>query len=213
MDPIRIAIVNDYEVVVEGVASMLRAYADRVDIVELDANRQVSQHIGIALYDTYARDNTDTRSIIALSRNPAVAKVVVYSWNVHPVAVENAISGGAAGYLAKQLPARELVEELELIHSGQIRTPKAEGASRPPAGGDWPGREEGLTLRESEILALIAQGRSNEEIAAQAHLSINSVKTYVRRAYRQIGVKDRSNGIIWALNHGFQPDHFRDRNP
>jgi DNA-binding CsgD family transcriptional regulator len=58
--------------------------------------------------------------------------------------------------------------------------------------GDWPGRDHGLSARESEVLCLIAQGLSNQEIADRAFLSINSVKTYIRSAYRKIGVERRT---------------------
>jgi len=54
--------------------------------------------------------------------------------------------------------------------------------------GDWPGRTAGLSPREAEVIALITQGLTNEEIAARAHLGLNTVKTYIRSAYRKIGV-------------------------
>ena len=70
--------------------------------------------------------------------------------------------------------------------------------------GDWPGREEGLTPRESEVLALITRGLSNEQVATTTRLSPNSVKSYIRGAYRKIGVSSRTQAVLWALDHGFQ---------
>ena len=75
--------------------------------------------------------------------------------------------------------------------------------------GNWPGRSFGLTQRESEVLALITQGLTNQEIADRAYISINSVKTYVRTAYRKIGVTRRSQAVSWGMQHGFQPDYSR----
>ncbi len=66
----------------------------------------------------------------------------------------------------------------------------------------WPGREHGLSQREAQMLALISQGLSNREIAQTTYLSINSVKTYVRAAYRKINVARRSQAVRWALQHG-----------
>jgi len=66
----------------------------------------------------------------------------------------------------------------------------------------WRGREHGLSQREAQMLALISQGLSNREIAQTTYLSINSVKTYVRAAYRKIGVARRSQAVRWALQHG-----------
>jgi len=68
------------------------------------------------------------------------------------------------------------------------------------------GRDLGLTPREIRILALIAQGLSNEEMAARDYLSINSIKTYIRGAYRKIGVRSRSQAVMWAIQHGFASD-------
>ena len=73
----------------------------------------------------------------------------------------------------------------------------------------WPGKAEGLSARESEIIALITQGLTNEDIAARAHLSINSVKTYIRTSYRKMGVERRSQAVLWGVQHGFAPEAAR----
>ena len=95
---------------------------------------------------------------------------------------------GASGYLSKTLPAHDLVTAIEAIADGNVVISDPPPRSRPAAGLDWPGRTEGLTDREAEVLALITQGQSNSEIAQVMYLSINTVKTYIRSAYRKIGV-------------------------
>jgi NarL family two-component system response regulator LiaR len=80
-----------------------------------------------------------------------------------------------------------------------------EAAARPPAASvDL----VGLTGREIEVLALIGEGLTNQEIADRVFISINSVKTYIRSAYRKIGVKSRSQAAVWGLQHGIvrRPD-------
>lgn len=72
-------------------------------------------------------------------------------------------------------------------------------------GPPWLGYDEGLTRRESEIIALIAQGLSNQQIADQTFLSINSVKSYIRTAYRKMEVVSRSQAVLWGVRHGFVP--------
>ena len=79
--------------------------------------------------------------------------------------------------------------------------------------GDWPGRSAGLSPREAEVLALIARGLSNQEICDRAHVSINSIKSYIRSAYRKIGVKSRTQAVLWALAHGFAHDTERTIDP
>ena len=72
---------------------------------------------------------------------------------------------------------------------------------------DWPGKENGLTTRESDILLLISHGLSNQDISDRLYLSINSVKSYIRLAYRKMsGVESRTQAVIWAIQHGFRPD-------
>ena len=79
------------------------------------------------------------------------------------------------------------MDALLAIHEGEVVVSPAPAKARPASGLDWPGRAEGLTNRESEILALITQGKSNEDVAALTFLSKNSIKSYIRSAYRKIG--------------------------
>jgi DNA-binding NarL/FixJ family response regulator len=208
---LRIALVNDYEIVVRGIAAMLRSYRDEVEVVELDLGRNPAEPVDITLYDTFAATQGDSEAVHLLSQDPSAGKVVVYSWNLDPALIAAAIANGASAYLSKALPAGQLVAALQSVYRGeQPQEARGKGAAT-VVGGDWPGREEGLTQREAEVLALIAQGLSNAEIAERTLLSINSVKTYIRSAYRRIGVTDRSNAILWAVEHRFRPD--RDRIP
>lgn len=209
-NPLRVAISNDYEVVVRGLAAMLEPFADRVLVVELDSRMPVLSHVDVILYDSFSQPQGDRIELSRLTRNGA--KVVVYSWNVQPELVQDALRRGVTGYLAKSLEAEEVVEALERVAAGEVVT--ATGvADAPVRGGDWPGRAAGLTERESEIVTLVAQGLSNQEIAEKAYLSINSVKTYIRTAYKKMGVVRRSQAVRWAIAHGFLPDHLRILGP
>lgn len=206
--PIRLAIVNDYEVVVHGLASMLRSYSDRVAVVEADANAHPVNPVDIALFDTFAQSFRDRERIARLVQDPAIGKVVVYTWSADDPAAGAARVPGISAYISKRLAAADLVETLEKVHAGgPVRL--QDSGHGPLVGGDWPGREEGLTARESEVLSLITQGYSNNDIVETTMLSINSIKSYIRSAYRKIGVTSRSRAILWGIDHGFQPDRTR----
>jgi NarL family two-component system response regulator LiaR len=206
-----VAIVNDYELVVVGVAALLHPYGDRVEVVELDSNLPVLRDVDVVLYDTFGQ--VQGRSIdMARLRDGGKAKVAVYSWNLHPELVEESLEAGASGYLSKGLDADELVAAIERIHAGETVVPSTGGTVTPKSEADYPGKKHGLTVRESEILALITQGLSNKEIAQRSYLSINSVKTYIRTAYRKIGVERRSQAVLWGIKHGFEPDVVRHVN-
>lgn len=70
---------------------------------------------------------------------------------------------------------------------------------------DWPGREDGLSRREGEILVLVVRGKSNAEIAELVYLSANSIKSYIRSTYRKIGVTTRVEAVLWGVDHNFRP--------
>ena len=205
--PITVAVVNDYEMVVAGVAAMLSQHPDRVRVVELDSGLPVVSDVDLILYDTFGQVQGDGVDLEDLVRG-SDALVVIFSWNLQPELVERAVERGASGYLSKALNADQMVSAIEAVHAGQIVVPISEEPVE-HAVGDWPGRDQGLTAREAEVIALITQGLSNQEIAERTYLSINSVKTYIRTAYRKIGVARRAQAVAWGMRNGFAPDRVR----
>ena len=207
--PVTVTLVDDYDVVLTGLAHMFDDYRDRIVVSEIDANAPLSDPIDIVMYDSFAQPESDHHELQELVANPRARNTVVYTWNFHPDLIASARDLGVRGYLSKTLPARELVAALEAVHAGH------EVVSDPPRraalslGLDWPGRREGITDRESEILALITQGKSNEEVARLTYLSPNTIKSYNRTIYRKIGVTSRTQAVLWGVRHGFTPDHHR----
>jgi len=193
---------NDDELVTYGLEAMLRPYDDRIMVV-CPVGEALAEPIDAALYEPFAMDQS-TPTVTRLLADPCVPKVVVYTWNFQPWLAKDAIAAGASGYLAKRLPAHELVEALEAVHAGQTVVSLAPSGNR-SVGAAWPGREAGLTLREAEVLSFIAMGLANPEIARRTFLSVNSVKTYIRSCYRKIGVDNRTKAVLWAVAHGVRP--------
>jgi len=207
--PITVALVDDYDVVLIGVAHMFDRYRDRIVVAEIDTNQPVHDLVDIVLYDSFAQPEADHEEIGVLVRNPNARRVVVYTWNFHPDLIASAREQGAHGYLSKALPARDLVAALEAVHAGEPVVSDPPPRAPSTSGLNWPGRGEGLTDRESEILALITQGKSNAEVAALTYLSPNTVKSYIRTIYRKIDVASRTQAVLWGVNNGFSPDHRR----
>ena len=207
--PILVALVDDYDVVLKGLAHMFDSYRDRVLVSEIDANAALDDEIDIVLYDSFAQPESDHQELADLVLNPRARRVVVYTWNFHPDLIEDARSKGVHGYLSKTLAARDLVAALEAVHAGELVVSEAPLRGGPAMGLDWPGRREGITDRESEILALITQGKSNADIAKLTYLSPNTIKSYIRSIYRKIGADRRTQAVIWGVQHGFTPDHHR----
>lgn len=205
---IRVAIVNDYELVVAGVAAMLAPHHERIDVVELDARLPVLSKVDVILYDTFGQvqgDGVDLDDLLGSSG----ARVAVYTWNLDPALVKRAIEHGVGGYLSKGLSAEEIVTALEAVAAGEQVVPETTDDPSAEVQGAWPGRDLALSVREAEVLGLITQGLSNQEIAERTYLSINSVKTYIRSLYRKIDVTRRSQAVLFGVRHGFEPDRVR----
>ncbi|WP_122817919.1 response regulator transcription factor [Nocardioides pantholopis] len=204
--PLRLAIVDDYAVVVAGVAAFL---ADEgIDVVETGASTPVLSDVDVVLYDTFAQVQGTGIDLEDFVRDSG-AMVVVYSWNLDLRLIEQVIAAGARGYLSKVLSGPQIVAALERVVRGEIVILPGDEESSVGGEGDWPGRSAGLSPREAEVLALITQGLSNQEIAARVFLSLNTVKTYIRTAYQKIGATRRSQAVLWGMQNGFQPDTLR----
>ncbi|WP_134768727.1 response regulator transcription factor [Nocardioides sp. 1609] len=208
--PVRIAIVNDYELVVAGTAAVLAPFAERVAVVELDSRRPVVSDVDVVLYDSFAQVQGSDVDVDALLARGS-AKIVIFSWNTDPELVRRSVAAGAGGYVSKGVGAEQLVDALERVHAGEVVTP----AGQPDGDtfGRWPGDEHGLSARESEVLGLICQGLSNEEITRRAYIGMNTVKTHIRNLYRKIGVESRTQAVLWGTENGFKPDHSRSLRP
>ncbi|KQW43929.1 LuxR family transcriptional regulator [Nocardioides sp. Root1257] len=202
--PIRVAVVNDYELVVLGVASALAPYADRIEVVELDSQLPLLSSVDILLYDTFGQVQGDSIDLEALGASSS-RRVVIFSWNTEPQLVDRALRLGADGYVSKAVGADALVGLLERVHAGDVVTPSTGSTDPDDQFGRWPGDQDGLSARESEILGLITQGLSNEEIAARAFVSKNTVKSHIRAIYRKIGVSRRSQAVAWGMRNGMAP--------
>lgn len=200
---IRVAIVNDYPLVVEGLARLIGADA-RFAIVEVDVRADPLGPVDIVLFDAFHQQDRIPDDTERFVERGTSGRIVVFSWNLDPKLVTESIDRGADGYLSKRRSGPELVDALARIHAGERvidSVPPQDGGDV----GDWPGRTKGLTAREAEILTLIASGATNEEIAERCYLSINSVKTHIRNAYRKIGVERRAQAVRWAIDHGMLP--------
>ncbi|MEJ3404805.1 response regulator transcription factor [Rathayibacter sp. YIM 133350] len=203
---VTVALIDDYDIVLTGLAHLFDNYRDRVVVAEIDARTAMEDPVDVVLYDSFAQPESDHDEIAGLVANPRARHVVVYTWNFHPDLIESARQLGVHGYLSKTLTAAELVAAIEAVNAGEMvfsdpgrRAPSAPGL-------DWPGRLEGITDRESEILALITQGKSNADVARLTYLSPNTVKSYIRSVYRKIGVTTRTQAVLYGVSHGFAPD-------
>lgn len=197
----RVAVVNDYEVIVAGLASILAPFGDRVGIVDTFLiDEAPNGTVDVALYDTFGRQGLEKPHLVRLLARPDVTRVAVYSFNFDETAVSNALDAGASGYLSKAAPAKELVDQLEAVARGTQVVGQAHRPGRSVREDrGWPGRDLGLSEREAEVVALAALGRRNADIADALFVSVDTVKTHLARSFRKLGVHNRTE--LSALTH------------
>jgi len=208
-EPVRLAVVSDFELVVAGVEAMLSAHGDRVVVVDLPAQVSRATSVDVVLWDRGARavgDGVDLRWLAGRG-----ATVVAFDWTAGLASEEPAGAQDVTCHLWKGLTGPELVEAVQGVCDRRAADSRGRGRGDASGSAHWPGAEQGLTRREAEMLDLIARGLSNQEIADAAFLSVNSVKTHIRTAYRKLGVTRRSQAVAWGLRHGFASVDTRDR--
>ena len=189
----RVALVNDYEIVLRGVESMLRPFRDRIEVVEIDVERNPDRHVDVALFDTYGHPRLGLDRIASLARDPHVHAVAVYTWSLTPERFVAAKAAGAKGLLAKSMSAEALVEAIELLAREEEVVSTHFGRSvRQP----WPGHDMGFTLRESEVALFLTQGMRNRDIANALWVSENTVKTHLKSIFQKTSVSSRAEAIV-----------------
>ena len=102
--PICVALVDDYDVVVVGLAHLFDPYADRIVVAELDTNKPISDNVDVALYDSFAQAESDQADIDMLVNSDHARHVAVYTWNFHPTLVESALAKGATATSPRPCP-------------------------------------------------------------------------------------------------------------
>ncbi|HKA03773.1 MAG TPA: response regulator transcription factor [Acidimicrobiales bacterium] len=208
---IRVALLNDYDVVVAGLAAMLEPYRHQVAVVDVSTGRPTRQTgLDVVLYDSYGRPGLDLDRISLTVEQANVRHVAVYTFDFHKDLINAALARGATGYLWKGLRSVDLVAALQRIADGEVVISDARPHTHPLDAPElsWPFRQRGLTARESEALALLVRGLRNREIADAMFVSVDTVKTHLASVYRKLGVRSRAEAVAFALS---DPDFARRR--
>jgi NarL family two-component system response regulator LiaR len=189
---LRVAIVNDFEVIVRGIEGLLGPFHDQLQVTELDVGGNPAHRVEIALFDPYghARGGVDrVRSLVGDSR---VGAVVVYTWGLPPGQLDAMLGAGARGVLSKAAPAQTLADALIAIHHGEIVVSPTLSRPRDPS---WPGHNFTLSARESEVAVFLVQGLSNHEISEALCISEHTVKSHMKSIFQKTGVTSRTQAI------------------
>ncbi len=197
--PIRVALVDDYSIVLAGLEALLAPHRDKVIVAQSTVDTTPREDVDVTLFDTYGERMTYEARVRALAADPCAGAVVVFSFSDEPALVRRLMRAGAHGFISKTAPPDVIVEGLVAAaarESVMITQRSHRAGISPPL--TWPGREDGLTERESEILALLPTGMTNAEIAQQLYVSPNTIKTQLRSLFAKIGVRNRVEAVAVA---------------
>jgi NarL family two-component system response regulator LiaR len=200
MEPLRVTLVNDYEIIVQGLQRMLEPFSDRIRIVETEAGGLPSLPTDIALFDTFGGRRYSLARVQAMARNDSIGKVVLYTWDAPPGFRDDIGQQAIDAVILKSETGEALVAALERVHSGVITGFDDLEVASPSTT---------LTQREQEVLALMALGSSNREIAHELYLSVDTVKTHVRTLFQKLGVSNRTQAALTAAEYGVAPPRVR----
>lgn len=218
--PLRLLVVDDHEVVRQGLVALL----DRRDGFEVVAQAGTvaeaiamarRHHPDIVIMDVRLPDGSGIEACREIRAERPETRIVMLTSYPDDEAVLSAIVAGASGYLLKQIRARDLVAALETVGRGgslldPAVTEKVLERVRRIASGAYADELSQLTSQEQKILALVAEGKTNKEIAAEVFLSDKTVKNYVSSILSKLEVARRAEAAAYLARHTTTPGSVQD---
>jgi DNA-binding NarL/FixJ family response regulator len=208
---IRVLVVDDQALVRAGFRMILEAQADIEVVGEAGDGLQAAQVAGRLAPDVVLMDIRMPRldGIEATRRLSGTTRVVILTTYDLDEYVFDALEAGASGFLPKHAPPEDLVQAVRVVAGGEaLLAPSVtrrlieEFARRPVPAAHAPAELRSLTEREREVLALVARGLANAEIAARLHVGEATVKTHVAHLLDKLGLRDRVQAVILAYEVG-----------
>jgi DNA-binding NarL/FixJ family response regulator len=212
-DSVTVVVADDQPVICAGFAALLDAQ-DGLEVVGTAADgRELvalvdSLRPDVALVDVRmpVLDGIEATRLITRDHDTRVLILTTFDLDAY---VYDAIRAGASGFLLKDVTAARLVDGVRMIAEGsmllgpavsqRLVADFARGAARTPGVAPY---LETLSPREREVLDELARGRSNAEIAADLHISAETVKSHVAEVLRKLGLRDRIQAVVFAYEHG-----------
>ena len=195
-DPIRVLVVNDHQLERRGLVVLLQSFNDLMLVGVARTGTQALQlcesaQPDVVLMDLLMPDMDGAEATLLIhERHPDIHVIVLTNWDEYEI-VQRALTMGAERYLVKNISAVQLAEAIRGVSSGEPPL------SLPPAdlGAD-------LTAREMDVLAQVAQGMTNGEIAVHLIISLATVKYYVSSILGKMGAASRTEAVGLAVQHG-----------
>jgi DNA-binding NarL/FixJ family response regulator len=215
---VKILIVDDHALVRRGLAHVVRESFSDAEVIEADsaehALRAMNDGVDIALVDVRMPEPDGLKLLHEIKEGWADVPVIMLTSFEHAPYVKQALAEGAAGYMLKDATPDDLEQAIRVALSGggNVLSPRViqnlfEEMEGTPANGDAPHRPEAtLTQRETDIMSLLAEGKSNREISRHLFLSEKTVKAHLAAIFRKLGVTNRTQAAMAAVAMGIGPN-------
>ena len=198
--PVRVLLADDHPVWRRGIHALLDAEADISVVAEaadgVEALRLIREgNVDVALIDMEMPGLSGVEVARTAKEEQLPVRILALSSYDDAAHVSGLLKNGAAGYLTKDKPPALIVEAVRAVARGEGRWFVQPTSPEDPA--------DGLSEREREVLGLLAQGRSNGEIASALYISENTVRNHLANAYAKIGVSTAREAVAWCWRMGF----------
>ncbi|MEW2132486.1 response regulator transcription factor [Streptomyces sp. NPDC005435] len=208
-DPIKVLLVDDHQVVRRGLRTFLEVQDD-IEVVGEAADGAEGVALAeelrpeIVLMDVKMPGTDGIEALRRLRELANPARVLIVTSFTERRTVVPALRAGAAGYVYKDVDPDALAAAIRSVHAGHVllQAEVADALLSQEEANPGQGRGGSLTDREREVLGLIADGRSNREIARALVLSEKTVKTHVSNILMKLDLADRTQAALWAVRHG-----------
>lgn len=207
----RVLLVDDHELVRQGIAAMLHGTNELQVVGEAKTGREALEVArrelpDVVLMDVRMPDMDGLEATKRIKEERPRTAVIMLTMHDNPTYLRDAVRAGAAGYLLKDVSKEELIDAVKQVATGGafIESQMLKGmlSEMKPSGAGHSPAAKNLTKRESEILALVAEGMSNREIAEKLVLSPETVKSHVAAILEKLNVSDRTQAAIYAVRNG-----------
>jgi DNA-binding NarL/FixJ family response regulator len=199
---INVLSVDDHPLMHEGIAALINNQADMTLVSEASDGKsallQFREHQpDVTLMDLRLPDMSGIEAMASILKEFPKARVIILTMFEGDVEIQRALKAGARGYMLKTMPPKELVKIIRRVHAGKKYIPPEVAANLAEHFSN-----DQLTPRETEVLARIAEGNRNRDIAERLFISEETVKVHIKHIMDKLGANDRTQAVAIAIRRG-----------